>query len=260
MQSTIETLEKRIDELENRSRRGNLIVYGLPEANDETSESLEKIVNEKIIRDTLELDPIEIERIDRLGRPAPDKTRPVIFKLLDTRQKAVILKQCKKLKDTEYSIREDFSRRIRDIRKKLWDSAKENRDKKDKVSLAFDKLYINNCAFVWRDEKGERVPLDKKKKRRHTNPTNSWQRCADQKITLLQLNARSILNKIQSLETTLLLYEPDMWLLLKLGCRHLCTIMKYVVVRKDRPSRGGGRGAADTTLYIVHPSSASAKR
>lgn len=163
MQSTIETLEKRIDELENRSRRGNLIVYGLPEANDETSESLEKIVNEKIIRDTLELDPIEIERIDRLGRPAPDKTRPVIFKLLDTRQKAVILKQCKKLKDTEYSIREDFSRRIRDIRKKLWDSAKENRDKKDKVSLAFDKLYINNCAFVWRDEKGERVPLDKKK-------------------------------------------------------------------------------------------------
>lgn len=54
-------LEKRVDELENRTRRSNLVLYGLPEGKDETSETLKKIVNEGILKDTLEFEPVEIE-------------------------------------------------------------------------------------------------------------------------------------------------------------------------------------------------------
>lgn len=42
MQSTIEILAKKIDELEKRSTRGYLIVYDIPEAKYETSEPLEQ--------------------------------------------------------------------------------------------------------------------------------------------------------------------------------------------------------------------------
>lgn len=161
MTSTIQTLEQRIEELENRSRRSNLIVYGLEETKDETSEKLERAVNNDIIVSILELEPVQIERIHRLGRPAPNKIRPVIMKLFDSRQKAAILKNGFKLKDTDLSIGEDFSRKTREIRKKLWDSAKSNREKKDKVALAYTKLYINDIAYVWDDLKDERVPLQK---------------------------------------------------------------------------------------------------
>lgn len=92
MTRVIQTLEKRIDDLENRSRRSNLIVYGLPEARSETSETLAQAVNNDVIQDKLKLQPIAIERIHRLGKPAPNKTRPVIFKLVDSRQKEAILK------------------------------------------------------------------------------------------------------------------------------------------------------------------------
>lgn len=61
------------------------------------------------------------------------------------------------------SIGEDFSRKIREVRKRLWESAKENRQKHEKVSLAFDKLYINGQAFVWNNEKNDKVLLRQKK-------------------------------------------------------------------------------------------------
>lgn len=161
MKRAIENLESKIDDLENRSRRNNLIIYGLNEEQDETSEMLEKTVNQKVIKDILEMNPVEIERVHRIGKPDPNKTRPIIFKLLDWRQKSQILARGRKLKDTGVSIGEDFSKRVRDIRKKLWASAKTNRENQEKVSLAFDKLYINKRAYIWSDEKNDKVPLVK---------------------------------------------------------------------------------------------------
>lgn len=170
MRAHIQVLESRIDELENHSRRTNLIVYGVPEVEKETGEMLEHAVNNEIIENILELKPVAIERIHRLGRPESNKTRPVIFKLLDTRDKSSILKNGYKLKGTNFSIGEDFSKKIREVRKKLWDSAKPNRDKKDKVALAFTKLYINDKAYVWDSDKGERVPLQKNEATNRSRP------------------------------------------------------------------------------------------
>ncbi|XP_077500058.1 uncharacterized protein LOC144110858 [Amblyomma americanum] len=161
MSTTIERLEARLEQLENYSRRSNLIIYGIPESEEETNETLEETVNKDIFHDILGLDPIPIERIHRLGKPAIDKTRPVILKLLDSRHKTVILKNGKKLKGKDYSIGEDFSKNVRELRKKLWDSAKPNRDKKERVSLVFDKLYINNIPYVWDYEKNDKVKVQK---------------------------------------------------------------------------------------------------
>lgn len=162
MKMVIQSKQEKIDDLENCSRRANLIIYGFPEVEGETALTLERAVNKSIIEDTLELKPAAIERIHRIGRAQPNKTRPVILKLQDSREKFSILKRGHKLRGTSLSIGEDFSKRVREIRRKLWNSAKANRENNEKVSLVFDKLYINNHAYVWSNEKDDKVPLKKK--------------------------------------------------------------------------------------------------
>lgn len=44
------------------------------------------------------------------------------FKLLDFNEKVQVLRNLPKLNDTCYTIKEDFSDRVRTIRKKLWDA------------------------------------------------------------------------------------------------------------------------------------------
>lgn len=71
------------------------------------------------------------------------------------------LKNGFKLKDTALTIGEHFSRRIREIRKNLWQRAKVHRDKGEKVYMAFDKLYIEGQAYVWDSETGDIKPVQK---------------------------------------------------------------------------------------------------
>lgn len=148
----------KIDDLENRSRRNNLIIHGIPEEKNEDPSSLDNIVNGKIISDILKTEPVAIERIHRLGKPATKKVRPVILKLLDHRDKNRLLKNCFKLKGSNFAISEDFSRRVRDVRRKLWNCAKKFKHAGDKVIMSYDKLRINGELFVWDSEKDDIAP------------------------------------------------------------------------------------------------------
>lgn len=70
-----------------------------------------------------------------------------------------VLQRCSRLKDTDYSISEDFSKRVQGIRKKLWDSAIEERKAGKKVKLVFDKLRVNNTLYCWNEARGERCKI-----------------------------------------------------------------------------------------------------
>lgn len=158
LRSLVSTLEMKLDDLENRSRRNNLIIHGIPEEKDEDQGSLDAIVNGKIISDILKTEPITIERIHRLGKPHERKVRPVILKLLDHRDKNRVLKNCFKLKGSTFAISEDFSSRVREIRRKLWNCARKFKQAGDKVTLSYDKVRINGELFVWDSEKNDLVP------------------------------------------------------------------------------------------------------
>ncbi|XP_077516726.1 uncharacterized protein LOC144127643, partial [Amblyomma americanum] len=162
LEKTVDSLLMKVDDLENRSRRNNLIVFGVKETEDETPQDLENTVCKDVLLNRLKISDVAIERIHRIGRPAEDKCRPVIFKLVDGRIKERILKSCKNLKNTGYSISEDFSPRVQSIRKKLWESAKEQRLKEEKVMLKFDKIKINGKLYRWDDACNERVPCASK--------------------------------------------------------------------------------------------------
>ncbi|KAH7980702.1 hypothetical protein HPB49_018384 [Dermacentor silvarum] len=159
LQSEVVKLVLKVDDLENRSRRENLIVYGIKESVAENQQSLEQVVSKSILADTLKDPNVAIERIHRIGRPMEGRCQPVIYKLVAGRDKPNILKNCKKLKGTAYSISEDFSQRIQLIRKKLWAAAAEHRKKGDKVMLSFDKIKINGKLFRWDGTEDKIVPL-----------------------------------------------------------------------------------------------------
>lgn len=101
-------MELKIDDLENRSRRSNLLVYGVPEEADENPETLEQTISEQILKNILKIKPVPIERIHRIGKQDAQKTRPVILKLLDFQDKVTIFRNCPKLSRTAFSIAEDF--------------------------------------------------------------------------------------------------------------------------------------------------------
>ncbi|XP_075530132.1 uncharacterized protein LOC142563465 [Dermacentor variabilis] len=154
LENTISSLALQVDDLENRSRRSNLIFYGIPEVENEKPDDLERTISDKIIKGTIGVTVSGIERMHRLGTKAENKTRPVILKLQCFEDKANILKNCSKLKNSNISVGEDFSIRVRNIRKELWNSSKSNRNRGKKVTLVYDKIKINGQVYVWDEHKG----------------------------------------------------------------------------------------------------------
>ncbi|CAN7977806.1 unnamed protein product [Ixodes persulcatus] len=143
------TLLDKVDDLENRSRRNNLIVYGINEEDNETLASIKKAVIEDLFQSKMGVNVASVERIHRLGRKAANKSRPVIIKFFDYNEKMLLMKNAPKLKGTKISVSEDYSLRVQAIRKKLWQMVKDSRTPDDKVFLRYDKLILNNDVYAW---------------------------------------------------------------------------------------------------------------
>ncbi|XP_070390986.1 uncharacterized protein [Dermacentor albipictus] len=142
------TLKHKNDELENRARRNNLILHGLPEFSDEGNERLSSDIA-KWFENKLKMSCPQIERCHRLGRRSRDRPRPVIMKLLDYREKVSVLKSGHRLKETDYRISEDFSLRVRNTRKKLWEASESFRNNGCTVRIRFDHIFIDKVRYNW---------------------------------------------------------------------------------------------------------------
>ncbi|XP_075732492.1 uncharacterized protein LOC142775060 [Rhipicephalus microplus] len=150
LQKQVDGLTKKIDDLENCSRRNNMLIFGVTEEND-ADQPLGEQVAKGILEDIIQVPNVAIERIHRIGKPVANTCRPVNLKLVDGRDKTRILKNCGNLKGTEFSISEDFSPRVQQIRKKLWASPREERSSGAKVALIFDKIKVNGKLYRWDD-------------------------------------------------------------------------------------------------------------
>uniref|UniRef100_A0A147BIZ2 Myosin light chain kinase n=1 Tax=Ixodes ricinus TaxID=34613 RepID=A0A147BIZ2_IXORI len=159
LEATVVKLESKIDDLENRSRRNNLVIYGVEESNAETEQHLMEKVVEGFFKSKMSVEVKSLERIHRLGRVARGKPRPIILRFGNYNERQNVLRNAKKLKGTRIFINEDFSKNVRMIRKKLWESAKENRERGEKVYLSYDKLKINGVTYAWELDTNQRVEL-----------------------------------------------------------------------------------------------------
>lgn len=102
---------------------------------------------------------MEIERAHRLGKFEAGKDRPVIVKFASFKVRQSVLSSAHRLKNTSYSISEDFSRGVREKRKILWDYAKINKQDGKKPVLKFDTLHLNGKRYQYDSDSGGVVEL-----------------------------------------------------------------------------------------------------
>ena len=120
-------IDTEVVDLEDCSRRNNLRINGIKEGKNETWEECEERVNcfleEKLDIDTSE---IWIERAHRVGEKKNGQERQIVVQFNSYKNKLDILRNCKKLKGTNFSVFEDFSKETASIRKEKWKEVLKN--------------------------------------------------------------------------------------------------------------------------------------
>ena len=140
-------LENKIDDLENRSKRNNIVIWGLREDAEKEYESLEFFLAHNFFGNHMGIEGIEVMRAHRTNvkerAAAAAKPRPIHVYLLRYTDKVKILKAAAKaLKDkvffeSQIYISDDVSKSVRNDRAKLRkEYLKEIREKED-VEFAF---------------------------------------------------------------------------------------------------------------------------
>lgn len=189
------------------------------------------------------------ERSHRLGRTRPGRSRPVILKLLDFNDKLLLLKNAYKLKNSDIKLPEDFSLKVRAVRKKLWDASAEHRNIGSVVKMRFDHLFIDNVQHNW-DGPSNRLIIargsDSNARTTNTSsslPLPSYQTASD--LAFLNVNARSITNKFSQFFSLVSSCSPrvicitETWLHDEI---HDSEFMPpgYIALRCDRQNGKGG--------------------
>ena len=123
-------IRERVRELEDYSRRNNLILDGIPERSGETNENLQvAVVN--IFKEKMNVNAnVEIaHRLGRSGNPNhnPSRPRQVIVKMRNFSDRQACIRSASKLKGTNIYINEDLSRASLEIRKTRLPELQEKR-------------------------------------------------------------------------------------------------------------------------------------
>ena len=139
-------LRNKLRVLEDWNRRNNLKIDGIPESIKETWAECEEKVKH-FLKGTMEINKeIKIERTHRMGKTTRMDKRPrtIIFQLSSWKDKELILKNRKKLKNTGYYVNEDFSEETLAIRKNLFRDMKKYRQEGKYCVVAYDKLLVRD--------------------------------------------------------------------------------------------------------------------
>ncbi|KAH7974307.1 hypothetical protein HPB49_013878 [Dermacentor silvarum] len=156
-------VQEKIDDLENRSRRSNVLFYGITDsAKSETWEESERLVN-NFCTEKLGLTVTSISRAHRVGRFSSKKKRPIIAKFFNEKEVELVLSRGFKLKNTSLSISRDYSETVREKRRKLLQFSRTVKKDGDRVRLVFNKLHLNNDVYEWNTNEGQAVLVSRRR-------------------------------------------------------------------------------------------------
>lgn len=158
LKENLQKLELKQDDLENRSRRDNLIFYGIKEEDTEGVESWDECRNKvlEVIRGTMGLENVREEDIARAHRLGHRRgKRPIIAKFNHFGVKEKVLSSRKNLKNSNIFINEDYSLRVRQERNFLLEEMKAAREGGSRATVSFNKLKIDNVwySYSWEEDK-----------------------------------------------------------------------------------------------------------
>ena len=142
--------KERLLDLQCRQMRDNLIFYNI---RDERQESDEECVNKlyNFLEDDLKITNarmIKTDRVHRLGRYSPVKTRPIIVKFCFYQDREMIRKAAKTLEGTQYSISQQFPKEINSRRKALVPTLKSLKEEGHRAYISVDKLYVDGELYT----------------------------------------------------------------------------------------------------------------
>ncbi|XP_077558553.1 uncharacterized protein LOC144174022 [Haemaphysalis longicornis] len=141
-------IDSRLDELEDPSRRENLIFYGIPNLlpSENWSESETKIRDCLSNLLQLTLTDEAISRAHRLGSFTVNKHRPIMVKVSSSKHKQKVFAERKKFKGTGVSVSEDFCRATCLSHKKLIEFGKASGQK---YLLRLNHLLIGKKTYMY---------------------------------------------------------------------------------------------------------------
>ncbi|XP_065675715.1 uncharacterized protein LOC136091922 [Hydra vulgaris] len=134
-------IEKKIAELEDRSRRNNLRFVGIEDKANETWEESEQKIKEFLNTKLNIQENILIDRAHRVGKET-GKNRSIVVRFQNYKDKALVLKKytTMKLWNDRLYVNEDFSDFTINLRRKLFKEAKELRAKGKFAKVTYNKL------------------------------------------------------------------------------------------------------------------------
>ncbi|XP_037509563.1 uncharacterized protein LOC119386310 [Rhipicephalus sanguineus] len=142
------SIQNRLDDLEDRSRRDNLIIHGIPDARETWQQTEQKALDVLSTALGRKVSESEIERAHRLGRFTPSKCRPVIIKFSCYKTRGIVLAARSNFKEKKMSVVEDFSVATRLARRKLAEFAK-SLPGSPNFQLRYNKLIVNNMRYKY---------------------------------------------------------------------------------------------------------------
>ena len=104
--TTAENICNKLVKLEDCPRRNNIRINGVNENSKESGEEYEKKVH-LMLKERLEIQNAEIERVKRVERKTKNRSRTIVCKLLRFKDKQNILRKAKILKGTDTFINEN---------------------------------------------------------------------------------------------------------------------------------------------------------
>lgn len=168
-------LENKLDDLENRSRRQNLVIHGLEEDENENWETTREKVK-KLLQTRLEIQIEDniIQRAHRTGKKIPGKSRPIVCKFLCDIKKEETLRASKKLRGSSLFISQDYPYTVRNERRKLQNYMHEARVNGKYAYLSFRYLFIDGRKYSLYDIESDSSVLSPSNRMDHVKqPTTS---------------------------------------------------------------------------------------
>ncbi|KAH8022344.1 hypothetical protein HPB51_023397 [Rhipicephalus microplus] len=148
LMSQQDVLQSRLDDLEDRSGRSNLLVHGITDSRESWQDTEEKTLAALSSATGKAITGNDVDRVHRIGTFSSSKTCPVIIKFRSFKMKEAILFDRAVLKTKDIAVSEDYSVATRQARKKLVEFGK-GQPHSPQFQLRYNKLIIDDRCFMY---------------------------------------------------------------------------------------------------------------
>ena len=128
MQKVQKEMEDKIDLLDDKSRKSNLVLSGVAESNNENNEQCQKKVTD-LLKDKFEISNPDLNEVFRIGKPGQERSRDILIRFNSINQRDTVIQKKSNLKGQNFFINEDFCKRTKEIRKSLMPQVYEARNR-----------------------------------------------------------------------------------------------------------------------------------